>query len=232
MSIETANDLTIGAPSNSLDAWEAAYVRFETPREEIAKFVARLQRLGQAKWARDAQIVELFCGRGNGLHALESLGFTNLEGVDLSAALVHRYNGRARMYVADCRTLPFADASRDILIVQGGLHHLPNLPDDLERTLIESRRVLRPGGAMVIVEPWLTPYLSFVHTVCQWRAARRLYYKVDALATMIEHERRTYEQWLGQPQTLLPIIRRYFTEEQGTIAWGKLAFVGRVRGDS
>src|SRR6185369_15530507 len=103
--------------------WEEAYVRFETPEQEITKFVSRLKKLGEANWKRDAQIVDIFCGRGNGLKALELLGFTNLEGVDISPELVARYEGPAKMHVADCRNLPFEDESRDIVIVQGGLHH-------------------------------------------------------------------------------------------------------------
>src|ERR1700747_1697627 len=77
----------------SADPWEAAYLRFETPEEEIQKFVARLHRLGARQWPRDAEIVELFCGRGNGLIALQRLGFTRLEGVDFSPRLVAPIKG-------------------------------------------------------------------------------------------------------------------------------------------
>src|SRR5262245_13234938 len=93
-------------------AWEAAYLRFETPEQEIRKFARRLHALGADSWSRTAQVVELFCGRGNGLHALARFGFTNLEGIDLSANLLARYTGPARVQVADCRSLPFPDESR------------------------------------------------------------------------------------------------------------------------
>ena len=105
------------------DPWEAAYLRFERPEEEIRKFIGRLNRLGARQWPSDAEIVELFCGRGNGLVALQRLGFTHLEGVDLSPRLIAQYKGSAKCTVADCRKLPFADRSKDVLIVQGGLHH-------------------------------------------------------------------------------------------------------------
>ena len=49
--------------------WEAAYLRFETPEEERRKFLRRLRILGAPHWPRDAEVVELFCGRGNGLRA-------------------------------------------------------------------------------------------------------------------------------------------------------------------
>jgi SAM-dependent methyltransferase len=211
------------------DPWEAAYLRFESAEEEIHKFRKRLEQLGAAGWPRDARIVELFCGRGNGLHALEQLGFTRVEGLDLSATLLAQYQGPARCYVGDCRHLPFDDESKDVVIIQGGLHHLPDLPGDLEQTLAEIRRVLVATGVVVIVEPWMTPFLAVVHAACRNRLARRLSPKVDALAIMIEHERATYEAWLGQPSTILAALNQHFEPVQSARSWGKLRYVGRKR---
>jgi ubiquinone/menaquinone biosynthesis C-methylase UbiE len=207
--------------------WEAAYLRFETPEQEIRKFVQRLTDLGARQWRRDVHVVELFCGRGNGLHALAKLDFTNIEGIDLSPALATRYAGPGKVVVGDCRQLPYADASKDVLIVQGGLHHLPILPDDLERTLADARRVLKPGGLFCAVEPWMTPFLSFVHTVSQIPVARRLWDKLDAFAIMMEHERQTYEQWLRQPELVLNTFHKFFTPQHEYTGWGKLYFAGR-----
>jgi len=218
-------------PSPLLE-WESAYERFETPRQEIEKFTGRLRRMGSAQWPRNAEIVELFCGRGNGLHALNGLGFTRLEGVDLSPRLVARYSGSAKCYVGDCRNLPFADASKDVLIVQGGLHHLPELPADLDLTLAEVRRVLRPDGLFLAIEPWLTTFLSVVHAVTENRLARRVSNKLDALAIMIEHERETYEQWLHQPDLVLSVFARYFHAVRCEFHFGKLMFLGRPKTSS
>src|SRR5256885_13807495 len=90
----------------STDPWEAAYLRFETPEQEIRKFIRRLQKLGASQWPRDAHIVELFCGRGNGLHALHRLGFRHLEGVDPSPPLLAQYKGPAPFPVGARRHLP------------------------------------------------------------------------------------------------------------------------------
>src|SRR6266851_4504114 len=171
----------------SLDPWEAAYLRFESPEEEIHKFIARLNRLGAPQWPRNAEIVELFCGRGNGLIALQRLGFTRLEGVDLSPRLLAQFKGSAKCTVADCRNLPFADRSKDVLVVQGGLHHLPNLPSDLDQTFSEMQRMLRKNGRVLFVEPWRTPFLTFIHFISEVTPVRRLSNKMDALATMTEH---------------------------------------------
>ncbi len=215
--------------SSAIDTWEAAYLRFETPEQEISKFFARLEKLGVRQWANNAKIVELFCGRGNGLHALERLGFMHLEGIDLSAHLVSQYRGSATMHVGDCRELPFESESRDVLIVQGGMHHLPELPSDLDRTLAEARRVLKPGGKFVAVEPWLTPFLRFVHFVCERKLARAMSAKVEALHTMIENERSTYENWLSRPAEILALLDKHFQRERQHIGFGKLMFVGARR---
>jgi ubiquinone/menaquinone biosynthesis C-methylase UbiE len=207
--------------------WEAAYLRFETPEQEIRKFIQRLAEVGAGRWPSDAHVVELFCGRGNGLRALAHLDFTNIEGIDLSPALAAQYAGPGKVVVGDCRKLPYAGESKDVLIVQGGLHHLPVLPADLETTLADARRVLKPGGLFCAVEPWLTPFLSLVHTVCEMPVARRLSGKLDALATMIDHERQTYEQWLRQPELVMNTLHKFFTPERQFIRWGKLYFVGR-----
>ncbi|QDT02681.1 hypothetical protein K227x_10590 [Rubripirellula lacrimiformis] len=215
--------------------WEEAYRRFETPEQEISKFQSRLKKFGITDdHPTDARLAELFCGRGGGLIALADLGFTNLTGVDLSLTLLEQYWGAdrkepAELHLADCRSLPFADASLDAVIIQGGLHHLPNLPADLESTLSEVRRVLSPSGHLYVVEPWLTPFLAFVHKVVANRWVRRCWDKGDALAQMIDHERETYEQWLDMPDKLMPVFHEHFVVDQQITSWGKLQFKGRPR---
>jgi ubiquinone/menaquinone biosynthesis C-methylase UbiE len=207
--------------------WEAAYSRFETPGQETAKFLKRLRRFGVTGWRRDLQIVEIFCGRGAGLTAWEQMGFGSLEGVDLSETLLQQYSGDARLYVGDCRCLELADSSRDVICVQGGLHHLPVTPDDLITVVAEVRRVLRPGGRFLVVEPRLTPFLKSVHWLCRQSLARRISPKIDALACMIRREQFTYDLWLSKPSEIRAALRRGFETESEDIAWGKLLWVGK-----
>lgn len=224
-----AADLDHDSAASSANPWEAAYLRFESPEQEICKFVGRLQRLGASSWPKDARVVELFCGRGNGLHALQRLGFQHVEGVDLSPRLIAQYSGPAKCYVQDCRLLPFGAESKDGVIVQGGLHHLVSLPDDLEQAFAEIRRVLKSDGRVLFVEPWLTPFLRFVHGVAQLAIMRRFSPKLDALAAMIDCERATYENWLRRPTEISAIAGRYFIPVHESFAWGKWNFVGRPR---
>jgi ubiquinone/menaquinone biosynthesis C-methylase UbiE len=171
----------------------------------------------------------LFCGRGSGLRALHQLGFTQVEGIDLSPSLAAQYDGPGKILLGDCRRLPFENASKDILIVQGGLHHLSVLPDDLDRALVEGARVLREDGLLVVIEPWATLFLSVAHVLCRSRLIRALSPKVDALAIMIHYERQTYQQWLSRPRLILESLHRAFRCERRHFRWGKIYFTGRKR---
>jgi SAM-dependent methyltransferase len=205
--------------------WEDAYCRFETPDEEIAKFIRQLRRLGAQMWPRSSRVAELFCGRGNGLHALAKLGFKDIEGIDLSPRLAAFYEGSAQVRVGDCRSLPWPNSSKDVLIVQGGLHHLLDLEQDLVQILSEARRVLADGGRFVAVEPWLTPFLRLAHLV-SFSPLRRISGKIDAFATMVEHERETYERWLMAPNLIRSLLANYFAAAHFSFSRGKIYFVG------
>jgi SAM-dependent methyltransferase len=210
--------------------WEAAYARFETPTEERQKFLRRFEQLGVVSWPREWQIVELFCGRGNGLAVLEQLGFENLRGVDLSPSLLEQYRGKAALHVGDCRDLLLTTESTDAAVVQGGLHHLPQVLDDLPRVLDEILRVLRPGGRVVIVEPWSTPFLQCVHFAARQRFLRRAWPRIDAFQVMTEREAETYFRWLSMPEEILAMVTARFEVERCHRRFGKLMFVGRKPG--
>jgi ubiquinone/menaquinone biosynthesis C-methylase UbiE len=205
---------------SNLNDWERAYLIFESPSEEISKFKSRLQKLGIRSWNRDLKILEIFCGRGGGLHAWEELGFT-----DLSEHLISQYKGPAHCYVADARALPFSESSFDVVSVQGGLHHLSST-EDLRQALLEIHRVLRPHGKLIVVEPWLTPFLQFVHWICRFRFIRKISKKLNALATMIENEQKDYYSWLERPKEILQIIQTYVTLSSCSISFGKIRMLG------
>jgi ubiquinone/menaquinone biosynthesis C-methylase UbiE len=149
--------------------------------------------------------------------------------VDLSPVLVRGRTDASECSVADCRHLPIATHTADVAIVQGGLHHLSRIPDDLVAVLLEVTRVLKPGGIFVAVEPWSTPFLEVVHRVCGWPLVRRLSGKVDALATMIELERPTYEQWLSRGSEIMRSLDRFLISRRVRTALGKLHYVGIPR---
>jgi SAM-dependent methyltransferase len=208
------------------DAWEQAYLRFETPAEERRKFTRRLRAAGAPKWRRDALVLDLFSGRGGGAQALRDLGFHHVIRLDLSSRLLRAHGPALDCSVADCRELPIAGRSVDIAIVHGGLHHLPRIPDDLSVALREVARVLTPEGLFMAVEPWRTPFLDLVHWLCTKPIARQAYSKIDALATMIELERSTYDAWLENAREILAVFDRHFVRRRLRIRLGKVHYVG------
>jgi ubiquinone/menaquinone biosynthesis C-methylase UbiE len=168
----------------------------------------------------------LFCGRANGLIALREMSFSRLCGCDLSLRLLRQSPGRFPLYLADCRELPFVNHSIDLLIVQGGLHHLPDLAEDLPKVLGEVHRVLKSDGRFVVVEPWRTPFLDFVPAVSRWSVTRRLYGGIDAFATMTAQESETYFRWLGSASLIEHEFQRWFRVEQRRVGLGKLNYIG------
>ena len=60
--------------------------------------------------------------------------------------------------VVDAHALPFADGSLRAIVMTDVLHHIP----DVRRFLTEATRCVRAGGAIVMIEPWVTPWARLV----------------------------------------------------------------------
>lgn len=207
--------------------WEEAYRRFETPEQELRKFLRRLRWAGAPGWDRKATVLEPFCGRGSGVRAWRTLGFTRVYGLDLSFTQLGAAPGGAWIQ-ADARALPLADRSVDIVSVHGGLHHLPGLAD-VRVALAEMARVLQPEGRFLLVEPWLTPFLHLVHFCCNRRFLRRVSGRLDAFWTMTAYERIDYERWLCHPREVHGMLEERFSLVRSRVGWGKLMVVGTPR---
>jgi SAM-dependent methyltransferase len=61
--------------------------------------------------------------------------------------------------VADARRLPFPDGSLKAIVMTDVFHHIPNAEDFLR----EAVRGLRPGGRIVMVEPWVSPWSKLIY---------------------------------------------------------------------
>lgn len=92
-------------------------------------------------------ILDNGCGVGFLLDLLEC---ENKIGVDISSGMLKKaWPRHSRLILANSEKLPIEDESVGTIFCRGLLHHLPNP----QRGVEEIRRVLRPGGNAVFVEP-------------------------------------------------------------------------------
>ena len=102
--------------------------------------------------SRAPHVLDIGCGNGALLAALGSRIASGV-GVDASAAMIAQANGRAGLHPAlsfltlDGPRLPFADASFDVVTSFLSFRYL-----DWDPMLAEMRRVLRPGGRILVVD--------------------------------------------------------------------------------
>jgi demethylmenaquinone methyltransferase/2-methoxy-6-polyprenyl-1,4-benzoquinol methylase len=123
----------------------------------------------------EARVLDLACGTGDLLIALERAagresGGGKLLGSDfchpmLTGAQTKLQSGKLRSVLveSDALALPFPDASLDLITIAFGYRNLANYRAGLD----EMRRVLRPGGALAILEFTQPPNRSFA-AVYNW----------------------------------------------------------------
>jgi len=106
------------------------------------------------------RILDVGCATGRLLVRLAAAGAADLHGTDLAPGILEVARAKlagldAELQVADAEdALPWPDAAFDAVTLTGVLHHFFRPRD----ALAEMRRVLRPGGRLLIVDPcFFTP---------------------------------------------------------------------------
>jgi ubiquinone/menaquinone biosynthesis C-methylase UbiE len=138
--------------------WDfARYTNYSIYRAALASLDCRHQR-----------IVDVGCGTGLMSAKLAATGRRVL-GVDLSTSMIAqarvRTNARVNFLRADAENLPLEDAGFDAVVNLISFHHYPN-PD---KAIAEFRRVLRPGGRLVLIGFDLdSHFIQFAQRVNRW----------------------------------------------------------------
>ena len=128
----------------------------------------------------DARVLDLACGTGDLLIALERAAGESagrrLIGSDFCHPMLtgartklERERLRSALVESDALALPFPDASLDLITIAFGYRNLANYRAGLD----EMRRVLRPGGALAILEFTQPPNRSFA-AVYNWYSRKVL----------------------------------------------------------
>jgi len=110
-----------------------------------------VRRLAEVLRRPGARVLDLCCGTGDLLAALQGNCRRPVLGCDFSPAMLteaRRKNPGCALVEADALRLPLADGSLDLVTIAFGFRNLA----DYRAGLAEIRRVLRPGGALAILE--------------------------------------------------------------------------------
>lgn len=128
----------------AMDSW---WRRWGQAHFEIPLF----QRMGLD--VRDKDVLEIGCGNGHGAYLLNQSSPRSYVGLDVMEEQVEKARQRYPHYqflAQDATDLSqFGEASKDVVIIFGVLHHIP----EWRKVIDEIRGVLRPGGSFFVEEP-------------------------------------------------------------------------------
>lgn len=182
------------------DHYDMAAGRYDT----LIQVPERLLFADGRQWATSqtsGDVLEIAVGTGRNLPHYRA--GTRVIGVDLSSGVIEIARERAahasadvELQVADAQDLPFADASFDTVIATLALC---SIPDDAA-AVAEIARVLRPGGALVLLEHVRSPSPAV-------RAAQRL---LEPMLLRLEgdHLLRQPEQHVERAGLLIDLLER------------------------
>jgi ubiquinone/menaquinone biosynthesis C-methylase UbiE len=144
-----SDSVSQSVPAADYDSFAAAY----SARNENNLFNAYYERPEMIRLAGDVagmEILDAGCGSGPLTEALRARGAV-VSGFDLSPAMVElarrRLGAEADVRVADLGApLPYRDDRFDLVVASLALHYV----EDWASALAELRRVLKPGGRLVV----------------------------------------------------------------------------------
>jgi ubiquinone/menaquinone biosynthesis C-methylase UbiE len=134
--------------------------RYRLLRRLIWRAIGEFNRHGDLDRMFDPEgklVLQYGCGPGLGVKTLLQRGAAHVTGIDISEEEIHLaqrtareegYDANVDFRAADAHHTGFADASFDLIVGHSILHHL-----ELPIALVELRRILRPGGQGVFLEP-------------------------------------------------------------------------------
>jgi 2-polyprenyl-3-methyl-5-hydroxy-6-metoxy-1,4-benzoquinol methylase len=103
------------------------------------------------RFVKGKRVLDVACGEGYGLAALQKAGAARVIGLDISEPVCQHARTKYGLdvRVATAEQIPLADASMDVIVSFETIEHIPNPGLFLD----ECGRVLVPGGRLVISTP-------------------------------------------------------------------------------
>lgn len=162
------------------------------PGRQLERFLAGL--------AKDALVVELGSGSRRLSPTILNIDLFPLPNVDI---------------VADVHDLPLASNSVDHVILDSVLEHVA----DPTRLIREIMRVLKPGGSVLCIAPFLFPYHGYPAHYCNFSR--------DGLAQLFRDYRSCdIDTHMGPSTAMINMSSEYFAVAMSGGAQNKLAYMG------
>lgn len=168
--------------------------------------------VGLTKVGEKSRIKLLDVGCGRGVHSvnLAKLGF-EVTGIDISPEAIKFAKRKAKetkiivkFLLKDASNTGFPDENFDIVLFIGALHHF--YYSGLEKVLVETKRILKKGGELILVEPnHLYPYNFLSYTIVHFfkKYKRPIFIKyIDEMFTINERSL--------NPDDLFPFLKKDF----------------------
>lgn len=205
-------------PATPRDYWESQAATYDRMMDRIERFIFGDGRAWVCSRAT-GRTLEVAIGTGRNLELFPP--DLELSGIDLSPAMLAIARRRAEslgrsvdLREGDAESLPFPDDTFDSVVCTLGLCAVP----DVDTAVAEMRRVLRPGGRLLLldhVRPTSTPLRWLLRSV--EAASRRL-------------QPNSGERFLRRPADHLP--QHGFRIDEGEMRAGAIERLAAVRVDS
>ncbi len=142
-----------------MDSYKKANIDKYRNSEERRKFrehptkivkVEAFRRICYELVGQDEKILDIGGGAGVWTDIIREAGITDkIYAVDISEDILKERNPKDICQVGDMENLPYPDNTFDRALFFSALHHVKNT----DRALNEAKRVVRPGGHIVLYEP-------------------------------------------------------------------------------
>jgi ubiquinone/menaquinone biosynthesis C-methylase UbiE len=178
----------------SVEDYDSKYhggVAYQIMDRKLVDIVAQSLERSQVK---NPRILDLGCGPGSLVNHLRQIPGAHLTGVDLVPEMIRAAQERypdIDFLIDDAESLSFPDASFDLVLCSGVLHHLPTL----NMAMHEILRVLKPNGLIVAREPnednfsARQPQLAYTH-LC----LRHFLFHARGIKPIVEPEAHKYHK--------------------------------------
>lgn len=161
------------------------------------------------------RVLDLACGTGQlAARVLAQWPHLQITGVDVSSQMLRRARATqlpVRWLAGEAASLPLADAQFDVVACLNAFHYFRQ-PSE---ALAEMRRVLRPGGRLIVVD-WCDDYLTCKLCSVWLRLTDRAFYKTYSLADCQAQARQAGFQVISATRLRISWL------------WGMMRIVGRA----